>query len=125
MPRERDDPMAGAAWLLDMVTAARAVRSFVQGRTQAEYLADLFLRSAVERQVEIIGEAARGLSAAFKDAHPEIPWRAIMAQRHRLAHEYGEIDDLIIWKVATVHIPAFIAHIEPLVPPPPTESQSS
>ena len=110
MPRERDEPLADAAWLLDMLTAARAVRSFVEGRTQAEYLADLFFRSAVERQVEIIGEAARGLSATFREAHPEIPWRAIMAQRHRLAHEYGEIDDLIIWKVATARAGAHRAH---------------
>jgi uncharacterized protein with HEPN domain len=41
----------------------------------------------------------------------------IMAQRHRLGHEYGEIDDRLIWTVATVHIAALIAQIEPLVPP--------
>lgn len=37
-----------------------------------------------------------------------------MAQRHRLAHEYGEIDDRLIWKVATVHVPALIVLIEPM-----------
>jgi uncharacterized protein with HEPN domain len=76
-------------------------------------------RSAVERQVEIIGKAARGLSDAFKTAHPEIPWRPIMAQRHRLAHEYGEIDNRLIWAVATIHVPALIQQITPLIPPPP------
>jgi hypothetical protein len=40
-----------------------------------------------------------------------------MAQRHRLAHEYGEIDDRLIWNVATVHIAALITQIEPLVQP--------
>jgi uncharacterized protein with HEPN domain len=38
-----------------------------------------------------------------------------MAQRHRLAHEYGEIDDSLVWKVATVHVPALIPQLEPLV----------
>lgn len=114
MPRERSDPSRDAAWLLDMLNAAKAVASFVEGRTYAEYESDLLLRSAVERQVEIVGEAARGISSSFKAAHPEIPWRPIMAQRHRLAHEYGEIDNQIIWRVATVHIPALIGQIENL-----------
>jgi uncharacterized protein with HEPN domain len=119
MPRDRDNPSLDPAWLLDMLTAARAVVSFVAGKTFTDYSADLLLRSAVERQVEIIGEAVRGISEAFKQAHPEIPWRPIMAQRHRLAHEYGEIDDALIWKVATVHVPALIAQIEPFVAQPP------
>jgi uncharacterized protein with HEPN domain len=105
-----------------MLAAAKAVRSFVAGRTFEQYEGDLFFRSAVERQVEIVGEAARGLSDEFKAAHPHIPWRPIMAQRHRLAHEYGEIDDQLIWAVASVHIPVLIEQIEPLVPPiPPTD----
>jgi len=86
MPRDHDNPMEDNAWLLDMLMAARAVQSFVTGKTFADYEADLLLRSAVERQVEIIGEAAHGMSASFKRAHPDIPWRPIMAQRHRLAH---------------------------------------
>jgi uncharacterized protein with HEPN domain len=42
-----------------------------------------------------------------------------MAQRHRLAHEYGEIDDSLIWKVATLHVPALIPLLEALVSEPP------
>jgi uncharacterized protein with HEPN domain len=105
------------ALLLDMLTAARAVVSFVAGRTFAEYEQDLLLRSAVERQVEIIGEAARSVSDPFKSAHAQIAWRPIMAQRNRLAHEYGTINDELIWRVATIHIPELIAQIEPLTPP--------
>jgi uncharacterized protein with HEPN domain len=123
MPRERDDPRRDAAWLLDMLTAARTVVTFVAGRTFEQYAGDVLLRSAVERQVEIIGEAARGISRGFQAAHPEIPWRAIQAQRHRLAHEYGEINDALIWTVATVHVPRLIEQIVPLLPPPPPNSR--
>lgn len=124
MPRDRNDPSKDAAWLLDMLTAARAVQSFIAGRTFEQYQSDLLLRSAVERQVEIVGEAARGMSDAFKAAHPEIPWRPIMAQRHRLAHDYGEINNALIWTVATIHVPKLIEQIQPFVPatPPPPES---
>ncbi|MBL0927815.1 MAG: DUF86 domain-containing protein [Phycisphaerales bacterium] len=85
----------------------------------AEYEASDLLRSAVERQIEIIGEAARRLSPAFRDAHPEIPWRPFIAQRHILAHEYGEIDDRLIWRVATVHVPALAVSIRSIRTDPP------
>jgi uncharacterized protein with HEPN domain len=78
------------------------------------------LRRAVERSIEIIGEAARGISKDFKAKHPQIQWQAIMGQRHVLAHEYSEIDDVRIWRVATTHIPTLIHLLEPLVGSPPT-----
>lgn len=118
MTAQRDDN----SYLWDMLAAARAVESFGRGRTDADYLADLMLRSAVERQIEIIGEAARFVSATFQAAHPEIPWRPIQAQRHVLAHDYGEIRHERIWRVATVHIPELIRQLEPLVPPAPSET---
>ncbi|HOM18666.1 MAG TPA: DUF86 domain-containing protein, partial [Thermoguttaceae bacterium] len=74
-----------------MLTAAKAVESFVRDRSLDDYLADLMLRSDVEGQIEILGEAARRISPSFQAAHPEIPWRPIQAQRHVLAHDYGEI----------------------------------
>ena len=115
MSPDKDD----LAYLWDMLSAANAVAGFVRGRTLEEYVAHLMLRSAVERQVEIIGEAARRVSPEFQRHHPEIPWRPIQAQRHVLAHDYGEIKHDRIWRVATVHIPALIELLKPLVPPPP------
>ena len=112
MSAEKDDN----AYLWDMLTAAHAIETFVKDRTPADYLADLMLRSAVERQVEIIGEAARHISTAFQAAHPEVPWRPMQAQRHVLAHDYGEIRHERIWYVATIHIPALIQQLEPLLP---------
>ena len=74
---------------------------------------------SVERQIEIIGEAARRVSMEFQQAQPDIPWRPIQAQRHVLAHEYGEIKHDRIWRVVTVHIPDLIEQLEPLIPNPP------
>ncbi|REJ98633.1 MAG: DUF86 domain-containing protein [Planctomycetota bacterium] len=112
MPAERDDN----ASLWDMLAAARAVESFVRDRTFSDYQAELMLRSAVERQIEIIGEAAGRVSPEFQAAHPEVPWRPIQAQRHVLAHEYGEIKHDRIWRVAVEHIPELIRMLTPLVP---------
>lgn len=115
MPPEKGD----AAYLWDMLDAARAIRDFTAGRTFHDYLGDQMLRRAVERSVEIIGEAAGRVSEALQGAHPEIPWRRVIAQRHVIAHEYGEIEDELIWRVATRHVPELIEALEPLVPPEP------
>ena len=110
MPRDpdRDD----LAFILDMLAASKAVVQFATGKTLENYSGDIFLRSAVERQIEIIGEAARGVSAEFQASHAEIPWRPIIAQRHVLAHDYGEIVDERIWRVATEYVPELIPHLE-------------
>lgn len=111
------------SYLWDMLDAARAVHGFVSRRQYDDYLRDRMLRGAVERHIEIIGEAARNVSRAFQNAHLEIPWRKIIAQRHVLAHEYGEINHERIWALAMVHIPQLISKLEPLVPPPPKEEE--
>ena len=112
---------ADAALLWDMLDAAKAIHSFVTGKTFHHYLTERMLRGAVERHLEIIGEAAKGVSKTFQKAHPEISWQRIIAQRHVLAHEYGEIKLELIWRVATLRIPELIEILEPLVPPPPLE----
>lgn len=119
MPRERDD----AAYLWDMLDAAQAVSQFVAGRTFQDYVADRMLRSAEERQIEIIGEAARRVSATFRDAHPQIAWQRIVGQRHVLAHDYAEIHHQRVWRVATEAIPDLIRHLEPLAQPPPPDPE--
>ncbi|MBI5868031.1 MAG: DUF86 domain-containing protein [candidate division Zixibacteria bacterium] len=112
MRREQAD----FAYLWDMLDAARAVSEFVGGRSFHDYLTNRMLRGAVERQVEIIGEAAGKVSVTFRDAHPEIPWRRIIAQRHVLAHEYGDVRHELLWRVATDRIPELIRDLSRLIP---------
>lgn len=117
MPPESRDP----AYLWDMLDAARSIQEFTKGVSQNLYLQNRMMQLAVERQLEVIGEAARRVSEAFRQTHSEIPWRPIIALRNILAHEYGEIRHDRIWKVVTVHIPALISALEPLIPPLPPE----
>jgi uncharacterized protein with HEPN domain len=81
-----------AGYLWDMLTAAKAVRQFVGDRELADYLAEELLQAAVERKIEIIGEAANKVSAQLQQEHPEIPWSKIVRQRNVLAHDYGRIE---------------------------------
>jgi len=101
-----------------MLDAARAIQGFVSGVTYHAYATTRLIRNAVERNLEILGEAAARVTDKTKAAHPEIPWRQIVAQRNVIVHEYGEIQDELLWKLATTEIPSLIARLEPLVPDP-------
>jgi uncharacterized protein with HEPN domain len=120
MPTSNRD--AGFLW--DMVNAAKTVCAFTQGVRFPDYEKNRMMQLAAEREVEIIGEAARNVSQTFKDAHPEIPWTGIVAQRHVLAHEYGTIRLDKMWLLVTKHIPELVARLEPLIPPPPPEAEA-
>lgn len=108
------------AYLWDMLDSARTINNFVSGVSFSQYMKNRQLQLAVERVLEIIGEAAGRVSKVFQEEHSDIPWQNIIAQRNVLAHEYGEIKQELIWKVATVRIPELIAILEPLVPTPPS-----
>lgn len=110
-PEARD----GAA-LWDMLDAALAIDQFVRGRSYEDYLENRMMRGAVERHIEIVGEAARRVSESTREAHPEIPWRAIVGQRNVLAHEYDEILHEVVWAVATRRIPELIVELEKILP---------
>ena len=117
MPRERSE----AARLFDMQQAAQTALRYVAGRTREEYEVQDMLRHAVERNLEIIGEAARGLSSEFREQNPQVPWRAIMSTRHILAHEYEAVDNDIVWRILQEHLPELVRQLKPLIPEAPDE----
>ncbi len=115
-PEDRD-----VAYLWDMREAAQEVLEFIRGVNYSRFASDKILRYAVERQIHVIGEAAKRVSSAFRDSHPEIPWKGIIGLRNVLAHEYGEVLAERIWRVATERLPALVRMLDPLIAKPPTE----
>jgi len=108
----RDD-----AYLLDMLLAGRKALKFIAGATAETFRADEILQNAAMRQIQIIGEAARMVSAEFKQSHPEVPWTEIVGMRNRLVHEYFDIIPERVWEVLERHLPLLLTRLEPLVPP--------
>ena len=104
------------AFLWDVHQAAQKIGEFVQGRDLANYLADPMLRSAVERQFEIIGEALNQLSKAAPQIAARIPdlSRAV-AMRNVLIHGYAQVDNEAVWRTVQDHLPALCAHVAALV----------
>jgi uncharacterized protein with HEPN domain len=109
-PEERD-----AAYLWDMLKAARDARELLEGRSLEAYLQDRVRRLALERALELVGEPARRVTEGFKSAHPEIDWRSIVGQRNVLAHKYGVIDHERLFRTGTESVPGLIAALEKIL----------
>jgi len=90
--------------------------SFVAGKKFAEYNGDLMLRSAVERQLEIVGEALAQLARADPASASLISeHRRIIAFRNILIHGYAEIDQRIVWSVVEGKLPVVRREAESLL----------
>jgi uncharacterized protein with HEPN domain len=101
--------------IMDMLDSASAAIEMCRGMSFPEFETDRRTRRAIEREIEIIGEAARKVTEATQNSAPQIPWRKIIAQRHVLAHEYGEIQYELIWKLVQDRLPELVALIQPLL----------
>ena len=84
-----------------ILEAIALIEQFIAGKIFKEFQDDLMLQSAVTRQLEIIGEAAKRLSEEIKDELGNLPWRKIAGMRDTLIHDYIDVDFEIVWKAAT------------------------
>jgi uncharacterized protein with HEPN domain len=95
------------AYLADARDAAELIRRFTTGKTLDDYTADPLLRSAVERQFEIMGEAFNQLAKLDSGLAGRIPdLRRIVDFRNVLAHAYAIIDDTAVWQAVQFNLPA-------------------
>jgi uncharacterized protein with HEPN domain/predicted nucleotidyltransferase len=115
------DEARTAAALLDMGVALESIQDFVAGRTYDDYATDRMLRRAIERELEILGEAANRVPKAFQAAHGEIDWGQIIGLRNVIIHRYDQIEDERMWAIITTQVPQLLAQVKPLVPPLPEE----
>ena len=98
MPRDR-------LFLKHMLAAMERVGELIGRIDREAFDRDWVLQDAVMRELEVLGEAAGRVSPALVQAHPEIPWREITGLRHKLIHDYFEVDLSIVWGTATSNVP--------------------
>ena len=108
----RDD-----SYLLDMLLRSRdALRFSVEAGPKG--LADSTMAQfAVLHALQIVGEAAAGVSEEVRSANPGIPWAEIVGMRHRIVHDYGRVNMEVVRQVLERDLPALILQLEGLVPP--------
>ena len=105
-----------AAFLWDVRAAGVRITTFADGLTAASYAADELRKSAVERQLEIIGEALNRL----RKADPEFAFRIpdtsrIIGLRNILAHGYAVVDDAVVWSAVSERMPSLLTVVENLL----------
>ena len=103
-------------WLYDILNAINEIEGFFSDRPKSfeAHKSDLRTRRAVERNIEIIGEAANRLPEDFKDTHSKIDWHRIRGFRNRIVHDYLGIDYAIVWEIKNLFPPGLIADLRAL-----------
>jgi uncharacterized protein with HEPN domain len=93
-------PPEVAKRLLDAAEALRRIQTFTAGKDAHDFAASELLRSAVERQFEIVGEALGRAAAEDPSLERQVPaLRQVVGLRNRLIHGYDSMDDEIIWDI--------------------------
>jgi uncharacterized protein with HEPN domain len=103
--KERDRLFLG-----HILEAIEAIESFTTGR--AAFMADLKTQSAVVRQIEIIGEAVKNLSAEVIASERGVPWRLIAGARDRLIHGYFRVDLDAVWSMVEQDLTLLKANVQ-------------
>jgi uncharacterized protein with HEPN domain len=98
------------ACLLDILDAVADIERY--RTTRAGFDSDERTQVWMVSRLQIIGEAARQLSEAFRARHPEIAWRKIIGMRHHLVHGYFDIDPDVVWNSVAERIPELRTLVE-------------
>jgi uncharacterized protein with HEPN domain len=81
-----------------MVDMARTTQRLVAGASREDLDKEEKLKLALVRALQVIGEAAWRVSTDFQKAHPKLPWRKIADFRHRVVHNYFDVDYDVVWR---------------------------
>jgi len=106
--KERDD----LPYLRHILDAIGRIESYVTGVDEGVFLGNAEKQDPVIRQLQIIGEAAKRLSAELRAAYPDIPWREVAGMRDKLVHDYFGVDLQFVWVTVTEDIPELKSRIE-------------
>lgn len=101
--------------LMDILAAIEEIETYTEGLKFGGYMKDGRTRRSVERCLEIVSEASRKIPEAAKAEHPEIEWHAIRAIGNVLRHEYGAVDDKLIWRIVIRNLPELKTTVRTLV----------
>jgi uncharacterized protein with HEPN domain len=107
-------PKDDRVYMGHILDTARKAHEKVRGKDRAAFDADENLRLAMAHLLQIIGEAAGRLSPEFRERHPEVPWKAIVGMRHKVVHDYMNVDYNVVWRTATEELPVLLSLLERL-----------
>jgi len=105
-------PIDASRWLIDISHNIRVAQSFIDGLSAETFRTNRLVFYAVTRCLEIISEASRHLPSELKERHPAIPWPAIAGARNFYCHEYGGVDQDLVWGTVEMQPPILLSVVE-------------
>ena len=112
-------PLEVRKYLFDIAQACDLLTQFICGKTFTEYSTDALLRSAVERQFEVLGEALNQALRLYPDLSKRVSdCRRIVAFRNRLIHGYAFVSDEVVWGVLETNLPTLRREVHSLLDEP-------
>jgi len=102
-------------FLQHMLESIIDIEEFTQDSAKSDFLDDKKTRSAVIRQLEIIGEAAKNIPPEFRKEHPEIDWLRMAGMGDKLIHHYFKVDLDLTWEVVNTSLPDLKKKIEKIL----------
>lgn len=109
------NPLGDKQRLLHIRDAIDNIFSFTKGMDEGAYISNIMVQSAVERQMEIIGEAVNSISEELKEKHTDVEWYKIKAFRNVIAHEYFGISKKQVWNVIASDLTRLKTSIEKIL----------
>ena len=106
------DPRATLRQIQD---AARRLQLIAAGKTLDTLLADWQATAALERYLEIVGEAVKRLPADLRSRYPSVPWKEIAGTRDHLSHGYDDVDHQVLWDAVQNDVPALLVTVEQML----------
>jgi uncharacterized protein with HEPN domain len=95
-----------------MLEAIFNVTEFVGAMTRQQFEADKKTIHAVVRNLEVVGEAVKGVPVAVREQYPQVAWQRIAGLRNILIHHYFEIENDIVWDIVQNKLPELRVQIE-------------
>ena len=110
-------PKSDRVYLGHMLDMCQKGLEISAGKTRKEYEADEVLKLALTHLIQVIGEAADHVSEEFKEDHPLIPWYEIIGMRHRIVHNYMNVDEDVVWSVVVNDLQPLLEILISTIPP--------
>jgi len=98
-------------YINDMIEACEKVLACLDDFDRAAFEADWIRYDALLRNLEILGEAAKGVSDDLRERYPVIPWRKIAGMRDIVIHHYFGLDKDAIWDAAKNRVPRLLEEL--------------
>ncbi len=105
-------PPRQVAWLLDIFLSVETIQTYAAELTHDQFMEDSKTQDAVLRRFMVAGEAAAQLLPETCAEFPGIPFHKIVGMRHRLVHDYGNVDLEVVWETIQFHLPLLFNQLQ-------------